>query len=275
MLCGVPVRLTGRIAFSWLSLFLCLGVGAVSLRAAPAFGPKFQWFDEHKDNFEIVFIGSSRIAHGISPKLFDEIAAEQGGPHWRSFNLGKDKMKQRECLALARHVGSLHPRQLRYLFFELQTTAADGAGAWLGNHGGRGAGGLGPDGDGYFPIDRSMSEQMRPRYQQLLQAEKAHPPTRMASPAVRDELSQLRQDLKSQGIEVVFVVAPSLRAAHGAGVNAPPGSLVFSFDDLARYAALYAEANRPDAEHLNARGAAIFTRLLATEFVQARAAGSR
>ncbi len=259
----------GRLFCGWLVFLAC----AIALPRAHAraqeFGPKFQWFDGHKDNFEIVFVGSSRIAHGISPKLFDEIAASHGD-HWRSFNLGKDKMKQRECLALARHVAALDPRKLKYLFLELQTTRAGSAGAWQGS-----GAGLGPEGDGYFPIDRNMTGEMRPRYERFLQAAKAHPGPPAVDPAVRAELGRLQEELKARGIEIVFVVAPSLRGAHGAGVNAPRGSLLFSFDDLDRYASLYAETNRPDAEHLNNRGAEIFTRALAEQFLQALASPRR
>jgi len=267
---AVLVKLTGRVACCWLCLLFCISGGATAGRIAENFGPKFQWFDEHRDDFEIVFVGSSRIAHGISPKLFDETAGEHGH-QWRSFNLGRDKMKQDECLALARHEAALRPRKLQYLFLELQTTAGGAGGDWRESR----SGGLGPDGDGYFPLTRSMSDEMRPRYEQLLRAEKNHPVTRTVNSAVRDELTRFQQAMKAQGIEVVFVVAPSLRAARGAEVNAPPGSLVFSFDDPMRYPGLFAEANRPDAEHLNTGGAEIFTRNLATEFVQALASPSR
>lgn len=54
--------------------------------------PRLRWFQDHKDSYDIVFIGSSRVYHGLSPKLFDQIAA-QAGHHWRTFNLGVDRMK--------------------------------------------------------------------------------------------------------------------------------------------------------------------------------------
>ncbi len=241
-----------------------------------SYGPKFGWFQEHKDDYDIIFSGSSRIYHGISPKLFDQIGAAHG-QHWHSFNLSKDSMAQPKCLSLVRQVVALRPRRLRYVFLELQITGAnapdsgqDSTGSLLANNNGPHHG-LGPDDDGFFPLARNMSNEMRPIYEQRLAAEKANPVARQLNVAVRDDVARFCAELKAQKIEVVFIVAPSLRSARGAGVNAPPGYLLFAFDDLSHYAALYDEANRPDAEHLNGRGAVIFTRLVANDFLQALA----
>lgn len=254
------------------------------LLAASSFGappqlaedsPRWQWFLGHRDSYDLVFIGSSRIYHGISPKLFSEVA----GRPWRGFNLGVDRMRTSACLEVARRVIALHPAKLKYLFFELQ--AAGGSAAAPNESevsavappavselmpvafgGGRG---LGPDGDGFNPLEKKMKPQFRPTYEQRLEEARARGP-KPVDPAMRDELSRFAKEAAEKNIRVVFVVAPSLRNARGSGVDAPPGSLLFSFDDLRRYAPLYDEANRPDAEHLNARGAEIFTRDLAQQF---------
>ncbi len=248
--------------------------------------PRLRWFQEHKDDYDIVFIGSSRVYHGLSPKLFDEIAA-RAGHRWRAFNLGVDRMKTPGCLAVARKVAALQPAKLRYLFFELQARPGgqqrdDDVSAREARNGANvrpvafvPSRGLGPDGDGFNPLEKTMKPEFRPTYEQRLKAARDHSAPRPADPVMRDELSQLVKELAAENIQVVFVVAPSLRAARGSGVDVPPGSMLFSFDDLARYAPLYDEANRPDAEHLNARGAEIFTRDLAEQFLHALDSAAR
>ncbi len=258
------------------------GAGRLSAQTMNADSPRWQFFETHQDSFDIVFVGSSRIYHGISPRLFDQITAA-AGHRWRSFNLGVDKMKPAACFALARRVVALQPRRLKYVFFELQ--ARTGPGAPQQDEGvtkrseesflscgliqaafGSGRG-LGPDGDGFYPLEKEMTSQVRPIYEERLRTAKEHSDKRPLDPVMRNELSDLARELAAKNIPVIFVVAPSLRAAHGSGVDAPPGSPLFSFDDLVRYASLYDEANRMDAEHLNVRGAEIFSRTLAQEFV--------
>ncbi len=239
--------------------------------------PRWQWFAEHRDSYDLVFVGSSRIYHGISPKLFSEAA----GRPWRGFNLGVDRMRTPACLEVARRVLALHPAKLKYLFFELQAvggpaaapnepevSAASPAISELMPVAFAGGSGIGPDGDGFNPLEKEMKPQFRPTYEQRLEEARARGPKRVDA-AMRDELGRFAKEAAAEKIRVLFVVPPSLRNARGSGVDAPAGSLLFSFDDLTRYAPLYDEANRPDAEHLNARGAEIFTRDLAQQFVHA------
>ena len=112
-----------------------------------------------------------------------------------------------------------------------------------------------------------MSPAVESFYQERLAAVKANPAPLQPNELVRTELGRFSEEMAARNIEVIFLVAPSLRAAHGSGINAPPGSPLFSFDDLVRYAALYEEENRLDAEHLNVRGAEIFSRILVQEFI--------
>ena len=119
----------------------------------------------------------------------------------------------------------------------------------------------------FFRWTRPMSPAVESFYQERLAAVKANPAPRQPNELVRAELGRFYEEMAARNIQVIFLVAPSLRAAHGSGVNAPPGSPLFSFDDLVRYASLYDEENRMDAEHLNVRGAEIFSRTLAQEFI--------
>ncbi|MBA3963736.1 MAG: hypothetical protein H0X40_17800 [Chthoniobacterales bacterium] len=247
-------------------------IGDVALPQELENFPKLQWFEQHKDEFDIVFVGSSRIYHGVSPKLFDQITA-QSGHHWRSFNLGKDGMVQGECLAVVRQIVALHPQKLRYVFFEIQGSgtsipkrAAERANSKPLSYAGR-YGGLGPDGDGYFPMGKSMTPAVQERYRGFLKAAQESPDPHPADSSARETLGHFCEELGSENVRIIFVEAPSLRSAHGSSVNAPAGIPLFSFSDTVRYAALYDEKNRMDAEHLNARGAEVFSRALANEFV--------
>ena len=256
----------------------CLGFALLLASAGAArsqeVGPiarKLHWCETHKDNFDIVFVGSSRVFHGLSPRIFDQ-AARANGQRWRSFNLGMDKMGMAQSMAIIRELVATGPRHLKYVFFELEPGTGTLAGGQnrpvqLAAPSQPSGSGLGPDGDGFYPMNRPMSPAVESFYQERLAAVRANPAPRQPNELVRAELGRFYEEMAAKNIQVIFLVAPSLRAAHGSGVNAPPGSPLFSFDDLVRYAPLYDEENRMDAEHLNARGAEIFSRTLAQEFL--------
>jgi hypothetical protein len=259
-------------------ILVCLGVGLLlaSASSLPAqvggrIGRKLNWLEGHKDNFDVVFVGSSRVFHGLSPRIFDQVAAANGF-RCHSFNLGMDSMGMAQSMDVIRDLVSTQPRNLKYVIFELEPGTGMLAGGQsrsvqrppdppvAGN-------GLGPEGNGFFPMARSMSPSVEPFYQERLAAVRANPGPKQPNEVARTELNRFYQEMAAHNIQVIFLVAPSLREAHGSGVNAPAGTPLISFDDLVRYAPLYDEENRMDAEHLNARGAEIFSRLLAQEFV--------
>ena len=81
---------------------------------------KLHWCEAHKDYFDIIFVGSSRVFHGLSPRIFDQ-EARASGQRWRfSFNLGMDKMGMAQSMAIIRELVATGPRHLRYVFFELE-----------------------------------------------------------------------------------------------------------------------------------------------------------
>ena len=232
---------------------------------------KLHWCEAHKDNFDIVFVGSSRVFHGLSPRSFDQTASASG-QRWRSFNLGMDSMGRAQSMAIIRELVATGPRHLKYVFFELEPGTGTLAGGQ--NRPARretpsepSGSGLGPDGDGFYPMDRPMSPAVQSFYEERLAAVKSNPAPRQPNELVRTELGRFYDEMAAKNIRVIFLVAPSLRAAHGSGVNAPPGSPLFSLNDLVRCALLYDEDNRMDAEHLNARSAELFSRILALEFI--------
>ena len=264
-----------RFLVAGLGVLLALPAGSrLDAQAVSRIERKVAFVQQHKDAFDILFVGSSRVFHGISPQIFDQVAAENG-LHWRSFNLGMDEMGMAQSLDVIRKVMATHPTRLKYVVFELEPGTGmlarhpNGAGGPGGRPAPGGPGPLGPDGDGFFPMAQSMRPEIEAEYQQRLATEREHPTHPQPNETVKATLDNFAKELASANVQVVFLVAPSLKAAHGSGINAPSDSVLISFDDVVRYAPLHDEANRPDAEHLNARGAEIFSRLLAQEFVNA------
>ena len=78
---------------------------------------KFRFFAAHKDEFDTLFIGSSRIYFQISPAVFDRVTRESGMPT-RSFNFGIGGMYLPESAYLLEQILNLKPRNLRWVFIE-------------------------------------------------------------------------------------------------------------------------------------------------------------
>jgi hypothetical protein len=90
-------RATGGLLFFGMGLF---GLGALLAPGLP-FPPvpnvrdKLAWLEEHGDEYDTLFIGSSRTNGAIIPDLFDRLMGEAGMP-CRSFNLGINGMRPPE-----------------------------------------------------------------------------------------------------------------------------------------------------------------------------------
>jgi hypothetical protein len=78
---------------------------------------KFRFFAAHKDEFDTLFIGSSRIYFQISPVIFDSVTRESGLPT-HSFNFGIGGMYLPETSYLLEQILNLKPRNLRWVFIE-------------------------------------------------------------------------------------------------------------------------------------------------------------
>ena len=83
---------------------------------------KFAYFAAHKDDYDFVFVGSSRVMNQLSPKVFDAQMAAAGRP-CRSFNLGVAAMFLPECSFLIDQIRALHPARLRGMVIELSSPA--------------------------------------------------------------------------------------------------------------------------------------------------------
>lgn len=78
---------------------------------------KLRFFAAHKDEFDALFIGSSRIYFQISPAIFDRVMRESGSPT-HSFNFGIGGMYLPESAYLLEQLLNTKPRNLRWVFIE-------------------------------------------------------------------------------------------------------------------------------------------------------------
>jgi len=124
-----PHEPTGHKAFIRGLINSAIGVTAflltcIGLRAVLPFpeidggvSQKFRFFAAHKDEFDTLFIGSSRIYFQISPAVFDRVTRENGLPT-HSFNFGIGGMYLPETGYLLEQILNLKPRNLRWVFIE-------------------------------------------------------------------------------------------------------------------------------------------------------------
>ncbi len=78
---------------------------------------KVAWLAQHPDDYDTIFIGTSRIYHQLIPSIFDKLTAERGVPT-KSFNAAVDGMRPPEdAYVLDEILKSPHPR-LRWVFLE-------------------------------------------------------------------------------------------------------------------------------------------------------------
>ncbi|PYL73713.1 MAG: hypothetical protein DMF26_13360 [Verrucomicrobia bacterium] len=78
---------------------------------------KFRFFATHKDEFDTLFLGSSRVYFQISPAIFDHVTRESGLPT-HTFNFGIGGMYLPETSYLLEQILNLKPRNLKWVFIE-------------------------------------------------------------------------------------------------------------------------------------------------------------
>lgn len=84
---------------------------------------KLRFFATHKDEFDTIFVGSSRIHNGVAPSIFDQVLAENRIPS-RSFNFGASGMYPPEEFYVLEQILALNPRNLKQLFLEIDDVQA-------------------------------------------------------------------------------------------------------------------------------------------------------
>lgn len=105
-----------------LTLAAFLGMSAVQRALVPwptayGLGAKMEWLEEHKDEYDVLFLGSSVTYYGLVPPVFDQVMAERGRP-LRSFNLGVGGMMPIEADRVLQRFLAMEPARLKYVFVE-------------------------------------------------------------------------------------------------------------------------------------------------------------
>ena len=80
--------------------------------------PNLGFFNEHRDDFDTLFIGSSHIHHQIAPAIFDQTMRAAGHPT-HAFNLGLNGMVPPENFYVLDQILKTKPRNLKWVFVEL------------------------------------------------------------------------------------------------------------------------------------------------------------
>jgi hypothetical protein len=100
-------------------ILTCLVIhGLLSFPQIEGISEKLRFFAAHKNEFDTLFIGSSRIHFQISPAIFDRAMRESGSPT-HSFNFGVGGMNLPESAYVLEQILKTKPRNLRWVFIEL------------------------------------------------------------------------------------------------------------------------------------------------------------
>ncbi|MBK7876981.1 MAG: hypothetical protein IPJ77_14755 [Planctomycetes bacterium] len=78
---------------------------------------KLRWWDEHADEHDVVFVGSSRVFRAFDPRAFEAELATQGR-ELRAFNLGVGGVRPFEMDLILRAVLEREPKRLRWVLYE-------------------------------------------------------------------------------------------------------------------------------------------------------------
>jgi hypothetical protein len=106
---------------------IALGAFVATCAAIHAFLPplipkgvaaKLKFFTEHKDEFDTVIVGTSRLYYSISPEIFDAATRENGLPT-RTFNFGIDGMHPPENFYVLERILKTKPRNLKWVLLEM------------------------------------------------------------------------------------------------------------------------------------------------------------
>jgi hypothetical protein len=79
---------------------------------------KLEFFAQHKDEFDTLIVGTSRLYYSVSPELFDQTTRENGLPT-RTFNFGIDGMHPPENFYVLEQILKTKPRNLKWVVLEM------------------------------------------------------------------------------------------------------------------------------------------------------------
>lgn len=84
---------------------------------------KLRFFDEHKSEFDTLFIGTSRFNYAVSPEIFDRTTRQNGFPT-RTFNFGVAGMHPPENFYVIDRILETKPPNLKWVFLETDNIQA-------------------------------------------------------------------------------------------------------------------------------------------------------
>lgn len=316
---------------------------ALPLPEVPIVDAKLAQLEAHPGAYDTLFIGSSRIAFHVIPKIFDETTARSGIPT-RSFNAAVAGIRPPEDAYLLDQIFARAPGRFRWIFIELaglrtaipqQTRHTVRALYWhdwerltlvarralfemrrargkvwkeperwrepldeLFDHlalfaqrqANVGRGGFAdrlrarPDRHqepprssfqsethGWVPPDRPVltSDADRAAYEQKVAERRASPSRKdFGDPISQAALGRMLEKIEKHGATAVLIVPPVV-----AKKNFHPRPqivrlhLLLDFSAVEKFPELFVTGNRIDDNHVDAEGAAIFTKRLAEQFV--------
>lgn len=83
----------------------------------PVVTQKLEYFAKHKDEYNLIFLGSSRTYQQIMPSVFDKSMLDSGYSI-KSFNMGMTALKIPEFYFYLQKILKLNPANLQWIFFE-------------------------------------------------------------------------------------------------------------------------------------------------------------
>jgi len=119
-----PRTRSGAVATAWACFAATFIATALLVRGVAPHGSglervdvKLDAFAEHKDDYSLVFLGSSRTIRGFVPAQFDAALAERG-LRVRSFNFGAPGARLPEMLHMLARLAALRPSALKYVLVD-------------------------------------------------------------------------------------------------------------------------------------------------------------
>ncbi len=104
----------------WLVVFLgsCLWIGSKLPHSPDSWTtPKLEYFAEHKDEYDLIFLGSSQMYRHVDPVQFDAAMAAAGKPV-HSFNFGVPGMGALENRTILAQILAMKPAKLKTIVFD-------------------------------------------------------------------------------------------------------------------------------------------------------------
>jgi len=116
-----PLRVVANVTVFLVSFVAAM---AVTYRIFPYPYPnvvreKMNHFEQHKDEYDVVFVGTCYVGRQIDPDLFDMEIEERGG-EVRSFNLGVGGTVGHEITAFLEHILAMKPARLKHVLMDFR-----------------------------------------------------------------------------------------------------------------------------------------------------------